>query len=204
MRHFLLIFLVAAAAPAQIISVGIEGGVPANPALTEAGNDNPSLNTGKWTAGPSIEFHLFRGLSFDSGFLFRRYSSNTNSIAFSTGSGTLLVYYHSSVANFDFPFLLRYHFGSGSRRPFVEGGFVWTHQTFDTYLAETCVSAVPCQPASFGQPNNSPANRHGGAAGVGEEFKYHRMRISPEIRFTYYPDFGQSPKQLAVLLGISF
>jgi hypothetical protein len=215
MRHFLPLFLTALAAPAQVVSFGIVAGVPLTPALSGHDNFNASIDTGRWTVGPSIDFHLFRGFSFDAGMLFRGYSTKTGFLYES--NGTAIVYStHTSARDFDFPLLLKYRFLSGPRRPFVEGGVVWTYETHDEYgtVVSSCLlpGATGCQPPTNTTTTTtfppSPLTLFGVVAGVGGEFKYRKIRIAPEFRYTNYLDhYGVGSiqrRELTILLGFSF
>jgi hypothetical protein len=211
MRILFPFFLTALAAQAQVVSFGIVAGVPVTPALSGFDNFNASIDTGRWTVGPSVELHLYRGFSFDTGMLFRGYSTKTAFLF--EGDGTAIVYStHTTARDFDFPLLLKYRFLSGPRRPFVEGGVVWTHESVDRIYA---VSSSILPGATISQPpttttSDSPApmTLFGVAAGVGAEFKYRKLRIAPEFRFTSYLDhFGIGSvqrRELAILFGVSF
>lgn len=214
MRIFLPFFLTALAAPAQAISFGIVAGVPATPALSGYNNPYASIDTGRWTVGPSVELHLFRGFSFDTGMLFRGYSTKTGFLFESNGSATTYAT-HTNARDFDFPLLLKYRFLSGPRRPFVEGGVVWTHESIDTYntvassiLPGATASQLPTNFTTTTIASPAPMTLFGVVAGVGEAFQYRKLRIVPEFRFTSYLDhFGIGSverRELAILLGVSF
>lgn len=214
MRHSLPLFLTALTAPAQVVSFGIEAGVPLLPALSGYNNDIASIDTGRWMVGPSVDLHLFRCFSFDTGMLFRGYSTKTGFLFESNGSATIYSS-HTNARDFDFPLLLKYRFLSGPRRPFVEGGVVWTHETIDQYntVASSCLpGATACQPAANGITTTTappaPMTLFGVAAGLGSEFKYRKIRMVPEFRFTSYLDhFGIGSvqrRELAILVGVSF
>jgi hypothetical protein len=209
MRHFLPLFLVALAAPAQVVSVGVTGGVPVTPALSGYSYDNPYLDTGRWTVGPTIEFHLVSGLSAEIGMLLRGYRIVESGLAFPLNAAPQLYSFRRDAHDFDFPLLLKYRFLSGSRRPFVDAGYVFTHESFDdlesaSILAGTGISGLSNLPV--GGPPNLSQNLHGGAIGIGEEFKYRKIRIAPELRFSYLrAPVGSAPQRvLSVLVGFSF
>jgi hypothetical protein len=194
MRFYLPFFLAALTAPAQVVSFSVVAGVPVTASLSGYDNFNASLDTGRWTVGPSIEFHLYRSFSFDTGMLFRNYRTEIGGLTISNGSAITYGDYNKA-SDFDFPFLLKYRFLSGPRRPFVEGGVVWTHESRDQY--DTVVSSIlPGATAGLTATNftttttfsPSPMTFFGAAAGVGEEFKYRKLRIAPEVRFTSYLD----------------
>jgi hypothetical protein len=207
MRHFLPFFLIAMAAPAQVVSFGITGGVPLTPARSGYSYDNPYLDTGRWTIGPTIDFHIVSGLSLEVGMLLRGYRI-VGSIDLPASSGTVLYSYRNNSRDFDFPQLLKYRFLSGSRRPFVDAGYVWTHESYDDLGTAACLSDTgSCALPAPGLPGTLKLSRslQGGAAGIGEEFKFRRFRIAPEVRFTYLSYGSGSPqKQLSVLASFFF
>jgi hypothetical protein len=194
-------------APAQVVSFGIVAGVPLTPALSGYNDGYDSINTGRWTVGPRIEFHLFRGFSFGTGMLFRGYSTDIGYLY--EGNGMAVVYStHTSARDFDFPLLLKYRFLPGPTRPFVEGGVVWTHETVDQYsaVASSILPSATATTTTTLPPR--PMTLFGVAAGLGWEFNDRKIRIAPEFRFTSYLDhYGVGSvqrRELAILLGVSF
>lgn len=98
-------------AGAQIISVGVRGGVPLNDAFTAATNAMLPLSTDRFVIGPTIELHLPFGLGAEADALYRSY----------TVGGT--------VTQWEFPILATYHFHKIGPmfRPFVDVGPTFNH-----------------------------------------------------------------------------
>jgi hypothetical protein len=185
MRHsFLLLFVAALSAHAQIASVGIKAGVPVTSAVPYAGLDQ---EPGRWTVGLTAEFHLVSGLSAEVDALFRGYSFVLHDSSSSANS------YRLDAKAWDFPFLLKYRFLGGPVRPFVDGGYSLTHESFD-------------ESTLVGQMKNSRSGS-GPAGGVGVEVKYRKVRIAPEVRYIHpfhSGITGSNGNLLTVLVGLTF
>jgi len=134
---FLLFFAAAIPASAQRVSFGVKAGVPVTEATPD---DNPPytmVDTGRWTVGPTAEFRLFRGFSFEFDALYRAFRQENTVVAVLPPGTTVIsisntAFYAPSQQNakeWDFPLLLKYRFHAGSLRPFVDGGEVFAHQT---------------------------------------------------------------------------
>lgn len=107
-KSFLCVCLLAAALPAgaQIISVGVRGGVPLTDAYSTVSNPSLPLSTGRWVVGPTIELHLPFGFGAQADALYRSYKVG------------------GTVTQWEFPILATYHFHSIAPmiRPFIDGG----------------------------------------------------------------------------------
>jgi hypothetical protein len=211
MRHFLPLFLIALAAPAQVISVGITGGVPLLPARSGYSSSyaNPYLDTGRWTVGPTIDFHIVSGLSFEAGMLLRGYRIVGSYVISPVNSLPQLSTYREDARDFDFPLMLKYRFLSGPRRPFVKAGYVLTHESYDDFLSSAYILSGTGDVTLPGPPAGGTLHLsqvlQGGAAGIGEEFRFHKLRIAPEVRFTYLSYGSGSPqKELSALVSFLF
>jgi hypothetical protein len=128
-----------------------------------------------------------------------------------SNSNAQLNTYRTDATDFDFPLMLRYRFLSGPRRPFVKAGYVVTHESYDDFASSAAIlsgtgsatETLPGQPAS-GTLHLSQVLQ-GGAAGIGEEFKYRKIHIAPEVRFTYLSYGSGSPqKEMSVLVSFLF
>ena len=142
---------------------------------------------GRWTVGVTAEFHLISRLSAEADALFRGYSFSMHDTTSSANS------YRLDAKAWDFPFLLKYRFLGGRVRPFVDAGYSLTHESFD-------------ESASLGTMKSSH-NGSGPAGGIGVEFKYRRIRIAPEARYThlYHSGLtGSNANLLTMMVGITF
>jgi outer membrane protein with beta-barrel domain len=185
MRHSLLFFFGATlVAHAQIASFGVKAGVPVTSAVPYAGLDQ---EPGRWEVGLTAEFHLISGLSAEVDALFRGYAFVLHDGAPAANS------YRLDAKAWDFPFLLKYRFLGGPVRPFVDVGYSLTHESFD-------------ESTLVGQTKNS-RNGSGPAGGVGVEFKFRKVRIAPEARYTHpfhSGITGSNGNLLTVLVGLTF
>ena len=200
-------FLLASTAQAQFVSLGLKGGIPATPALPAFNGINPYLDTGRWTVGPTIEFHLVSGLSLEADALFRGYTTiatydfpiDLNSFAPNVQK--------DSVKAWDFPLLLKYRFPiTHTVRPFVTAGAQLTHFTTDQYasascLGSTCVPITPNSPLRSGGSFTYAGNAGGPAGGVGLEFRYGRIKFDPEVRYAH---IESNINLVTALLGVTF
>ncbi len=213
MRYLLSIscFLVACTAQAQFVSLGIKGGIPVTPALPDLSSTNPYLDTGRWTVGPTVELHLVSGLSFEADALFRGYTVVNTYFLAPPDSSSSQTTVKSSVKAWDFPLLLKYRLPVGAVRPFVDGGYSFTHESTDAFVSFECIpSPVPCVPPGtsvttiYGTYNSefqSSRNLNGPVAGVGVEFRHGRIKIAPEVRYTH---LNPQTNLATVLVGVTF
>jgi hypothetical protein len=209
MRHLFSIscFLAASTAQAQFVSLGIKGGVPVTPALPNLSYSQLYLDTGRWTVGPTIELHLVSGLSFEADALFRGYTVISNFVSYSPSNAPLLDSSKASVKAWDIPFLLKYRLPVGAIRPFVDGGYQFTLESTDVFASYICAAAtLPCVPpnpalTSYNGEFKSSLNLNGPAAGVGVEFRYGRVKIAPEVRYSH---LNPNTNLATVLMGVTF
>jgi WD40 repeat protein len=207
MRYLLSIscFLAACTVQAQFVSLGMKGGIPVTPALPNLSYSDLYQDTGRWTVGPTIELHLVSSLSFEADALFRGYTVVTNFVSFSPSNTPLLDSSKASVKAWDFPLLLKYRITSRAIRPFVDGGYLFTHESTDVFTSSICAAAtlpcVPPNPPDYNGEFKSSLNLNGPAAGAGVEFRYGRIKIAPEVRYSH---LNPNINLATVLVGVTF
>jgi hypothetical protein len=211
MRYLLSIscFLAACTAQAQFVSLGVKGGVPVTPAIPGLSSTNPYLDTGRWTVGPTLELHLVSGLSFETDALFRGYTVVNTYVLAPTDSSWSQSTVKSSVKAWDFPLLLKYRLPVGAVRPFLDGGYSFTHESTDAFgsFASILSTSLPSGTAlttvngTFNGEFQSSRNLRGPAAGVGVEFRHGRIKIAPEVRYTH---LNPNTNLATVLVGVTF
>jgi len=219
MRRFVLYLFNAALASAQIVSVGVKGGVPATQALAGSYSSPTNiLDTGRWTIGPTIEFRLLFGFSLEADALYRGYreqsSFTSNEVIIPPGTNlnpVIPAFFVSSQSNtkvWDFPLLLKYRVGSHRFRPFVDAGYTFSHRTSDFTSFSRCLSSqAVCQASApvFGNGTfrgSFSENSGGPTGGVGVEYRYGRVKIAPEVRYTH---LGNPTSNLVtVMVGVTF
>jgi hypothetical protein len=215
MRTFLLFFFIAAMAAAQIvapfISVGAKVGVPVTQAISDYYG---TLDTGRWTVGPTIEFRLPFGFSIEADALYRGYREQFSFASgefIPAGASTIPAIYVSSQSSskiWDFPLLLKYRIGEHRFQPFEVAGYTFSHSTTNVTTFQSCVSsAAVCQaatPAPFeGTTHYSFTGGPGGpTVGLGVEHKYGRMKFAPEVRYTHLSN--PTANVLTVMVGVTF
>ena len=195
---FALIVL-ASAMPAQILSFGVKGGIPVTRALPyhSSGQD---IHTGRWTVGPTAEFHLPARLSIEIDGLYRSYHLNETMLG-NQGDSNVLLTFKQEVRAWDFPLLLKYRFTQGQVRPFVNAGFQLTHESSD--FTATCEGGSGACTALLFRPSIADSlNRTGPVAGAGLGIPFHKVELSPEVRYTRLNKPGTN--QVTVLFGVTF
>ena len=215
------IFLaVALTASAQRFTFGVKAGAPVTSAHPNEDSAPYSMvDTGRWTVGPTAEVRLFGNLSFEGDALFRgyRYEQSSGFNAIPSGAGLtninsvvpIFSSFRQDAKEWDIPLLLKYRLHAGPLRPFVDAGFEFAHVSSDFTSSTTCLGTADACNASgltaFFYPSasyHSSVNRRGPAAGVGLEFKYGRLRIAPEVRYTRLD--RPNANEVTVMAGFTF
>ena len=210
MRDFIVSFLVAAtAANAQFVSFGFKGGVPLmDPIRKERYTPSWTMDTGRWTIGPTVEFRLYRRLSLEVDALFRGYRLG-GSYPASPGPGLSPVLYTTrwETKAWDFPLLLKYRFLNRRWQPFVVAGISVSHESTDGTSRSECLGPTSCSLPDLPDPimsstHSDSINRRGIVAGGGVEFKHGRATFAPEFRYTRLQNL--STNQATILFGVRF
>jgi len=160
----ILILLLAPAAFAQPISIGIRGGVPFTGAFSDQTFPSGSevfrqySNSNEYVVGPMVEFHLPFGFAVEADALYHplELTQQFNSGASATSAST-------TFNSWDFPILVKYHIlPLPLIKPYVEAG--------------------PSFRATAGALSNY-FSKAGFAIGAGVEVKVGRLRLEPELRY---------------------
>ncbi len=209
MRYTISLFFAAALmAPAQVVSFGIKAGVP----MTQASPHRfagEAIDTGRWTVGPTIEVRLVHNFSLEADALYHSYSSQNRSSFTDPDYGLMFSSIRSDTKAWDLPLLLKYRFLSGSWRPFVDGGYAVSYESNDVTAILTCyTSGTLCNASSTYQGLGTPSTfgysgfRRGPSAGAGVEFRFGKVKIAPEIRYTRIDN--PNTNQATAMVGFSF
>ncbi len=196
--------LLPCAGVAQTVSLGVVAGVPVTQAFETANFDsgpsdlfrtqiNYTSRAKRYTIGPAVEVSLpFRlALEFDA--LYKRLDYNFSSKMRAASFGTFYQEQHNVVSRWDLPLLLKYRLpGFGSGRPYVSAGLNTNYIVNTTQLSRsffTPSSGVPVAQVPAVKSRNPPAElRYRSAEGLviggGLEFRVHRIRAAPELRYT--------------------
>lgn len=197
MRCFLLALLGAALAHSQVVTFGVKGGAPLGKPTADYGY--LKVEPGYWTVGPTAEVHLPAGVSLEVSALFSRYTVKYPIVAVPSPPPSSPIYSSTGdVRAWDFPLALKYRFGGGPFRPFVLGGVNYRRENAD--IQPECHTAGA--PGCLGTAYSTSQDRLGPVAGTGIEFRYRRVRIAPEFRYTHLNRPGAH--QYGLLLGFTF
>jgi hypothetical protein len=211
MRPFLLYLFTAGLASAQIVSVGLKAGVPVTEAVSGSFPSPTSiLDTGRWTVGPTVELRLWYGFSVEADALYRGYRKQFSFASIEyipPGANTVPAVFVSSRSNtkvWDFPVLLKYRIGSRRFRPFVNGGYTFSHRTSDVTNITSCLSSAPvCTPFIYTLgPHSFSENSGGPTGGGGVEYRYGRVKFAPEVRYTHLSN--PTTNLVTVMVGVTF
>ncbi len=197
------LLLAAGPARAQAFSVGLSAGVPLNSFISADGDR--SAGTGRFTVGPAIRIRLPRRFAIDAELLYQR-------LEFGFASDPSL----ATVHRLEFPLMLQYGLPRLPARPFLHAGMSFNHVV-------AVSGASVCSQGPFGEEvyciGDSRAaelrhrHTHGPLLGIGFEYRWRRVALSPELRVTRWIDrnFGTRDSPLRssltavdLLCGIRF
>lgn len=207
----LIVFLTTGAS-SQPLSFGLKAGVPLTSLLKADPTSAASATTNPYIAGAFIEFRLPRNLSLEFDALYRHlHYSDSLSIPLLGGE-----FEHVSAGAWEFPLLLKYRLGENAAHPFVSAGSAFDVLALKNSFAE--FSVVPPSVGTTTGTNSSPLSLKnsvvaGFTGGAGVEIPAGRLRISPEVRYTYWlsPHFytlgtflDGRRRQVEFLVGLRF
>lgn len=202
----------------QSVSFGVKAGIPLTDAVEGSYGNNSAAK--RYTVGPMVEIGLPFSFAFEVDALYRRtgYDSSFSNFAVST-------FTHVRANSWEFPLLAKYYFSPRILpiRLYVSGGYVIRHISdvavcsngFETNVGTgvtTYSSGCANNPQYYLE--NDPT--HGVAAGVGARLRVGPIKISPEVRYTYwggrpFDQYGSqgyyvqsTQNQVDLLVGIAF
>jgi opacity protein-like surface antigen len=218
----LLVFLIgASAALAQPLSIGVKGGIPLSDFLDASksvisGSSFTQTTayqqiTKRYIAGPTVELRLPAGFSIELDALYRHlnYSGQNTTSGITTTSRSTT----ASANAWEFPLLLKYRFGLGMVRPYVDAGFAW-----DTLSGLKQAVTITTAGILSSSGSSTPAELHkkgtsGFVMGAGLDVKALVIHVSPEVRYTHWGSahfedplglLRSNQNQAEFLLGITF
>ena len=208
------LFVLAAGAPAyaQFISLGVKGGIQLDNAFATRYDccSTASAYDRRYIIGPTAEIRLPLHFSFEVDALYRRNGFEVNTHDPITRESNA---FGMRVNDWQIPFLVKWQPGSHAVRPFADGGIVYRHLSGGGSGTETIAAGESLQSfTTTGTTGSASANASGEAVGAGLTFKAAFIRLSPEIRYTYWDQralnnagFAASNKnQVDFLLGSTF
>jgi hypothetical protein len=220
-----LLIMAPSLGPAQLISIGVTGGIPISPHSQDYGQEclitrsTPNSNTQTtcgpnrffvkpYGVGPTLALHLRWRISVETGILYERFHQDVSHglVVPRGGGGTNFGQYFSASANgWLFPLQLRHVFGEGKLSPFVNLGATLRHLgPFDGAGTQVDINLQP-QPASFHIESGRDLDV-AETVGAGVRWRVGVFNISPEIRFLHWTSTYYQPvqNQLMLMLGVTF
>ena len=191
----LTVFLLSIPACAQLVSVGVTGGLT----LT---NLAPANNESKrFLVGPSLEFRLPANFAIEIDALYQR--TGNSAVFLYNGPDNALqtnaIRYRNNV--WTFPVLAKYYFGGTQKklRPFVSSGWAIRH------VSSEVTSRTSASPTTYRNNYGRPVDV-GAVAAAGVRLQYRRLAVLPEFRYTRWGsgDNLQRRNDVAFLLGLRF
>jgi hypothetical protein len=186
---------------AQLLTFGVQGGWPAQTPLG-------LTNKMPFVVGPSVEIHVFSGLSLETGVLYHRLGRGFDSSAFAyPANGVTLNSETWRGSALEIPFLAKYRFLTDRARwrPFLLAGPTVRRTSITTESGSSLFGNNPAGPdfrtTKTTQWNVDPE------IGAGIDFRMGRLHIEPEARYSYWGAGKTSivrKNQVAFLLGARF
>ena len=101
----------------------------------------------------------------------------------------------------DFPALLKYRLSEATIRPYINAGYQYTHES-TTFRAKCLNESGACAATLIRPEFEESLDRAGPVAGGGLEFRYWKLRLAPEVRYTRLNKPGIN--QVTLLFGVTF
>jgi hypothetical protein len=204
-RLILTFAMLPLTASAQLVTFGVQGGMPAQTPLG-------ATNLTPFTVGPTAEVRIFGGLSLETGVLYDRigrrvdnftffYPQNAVTLGNATARGSAL----------EIPLLAKFRF-RGTRsgwRPFVTAGPTVRHTSVrdDTLSSIISGSSLGTIATGSGFSTRSAQWNVDPVLGAGADFRTGRFHLEPEARYSYWGAGKYGPlrkNQVDFLLGFRF
>jgi hypothetical protein len=193
------------AAPAQLLTFGVQGGVPVQTPLGRT-DEMP------FTIGPTVNVHITGGLSLQTGLLYDRIGRRSDTATFLLPDAVTFGISTSHGSALEVPLLAKYRLRSGRSawRPFLSAGPTLRHTSLDANSSFDTLSGIPIGSTqhsittfqnSVRQWNVDPA------AGAGVDVRAGRFHLEPEVRYSYWAAGTAGPirkNQVNLLMGFRF
>lgn len=211
--NLLPVLLLASASPlasAQSVAVGLKAGI--RPSSDLAASSGLTSESKRYAVGPMVTVALPRGFAIEAGALYRRFAYSVRSFPI-LSSG---IYSRWTADSWEFPIIVRRHILPGLYAGLGYAPRVMHGEVSDNGIYFADLSKLV--PVYFASTNPERINTtHGLVIAAGIEKRLMRLRIAPEIRYTYWnrpafdvargdygPWFQSSQNQVDFLLGITF
>lgn len=203
-----MILLTCCAGAAQSVTIGVAGGGRATDDVTYAAVPESR----RYVAGPTLEVGLPLNFAVEFDALYHRQG-------YLLGYGNFADSFTDSERgnSWEFPLLLKYKLPTRLVKPFVEAGLA--ARSISGTISETgaSINIMTGQETPYGGTRKASFNSSlGVVAGGGVQFGIGRLRLSPEVRYTYWtsqplsgyfgdgPSYGSTQQQFDVLVGIGW
>jgi hypothetical protein len=192
-------------ASAQLLTFGVQGGVPAQTPLGQT-------DKMPFTLGPTINVHIFRGLSLESGVLYDRIGRRNDNLAFFFPENSVtLGLIDSRASAIEVPLLGKYRFRSLRRgwRPFVTAGPTIRRTSIRSEQLTSVLSGSPLGSNASGSGFETRTSQWNvdPAAGAGMDIRAGRFHLEPEVGYSYWGAGKNSlirKNQVNFLMGFRF
>lgn len=202
--RILMLTMLPVAAPAQFLTFGVQGGVPAQQPIARTDNM-------PFAIGPTVGVRISSALSFESGILYHRIGrgSETGVFLFPENSVTLSSEGWRGHA-LEVPFLAKYRFRSerSGLRPFVSAGPTLRRTTIETTQATSILGGTSLSHIGPNPLNGTTTKWNlDPTFGVGADLRTGRFHTEPMVRYSYWgagKNWLLRKNQVDFLLGFRF
>jgi Outer membrane protein beta-barrel domain len=168
-------------ASAQLLTFGVQGGVP---------RQTPLGRTDKmpFVVGPSVDIHIIRGLSLETGFLYQRLGGGYYNFVFGPANAITFGSATSRGSALELPFFAKYRFLNEQRRwrPFLLVGPSVRRTSIKTENIQYTTASGSSGGASNAVNTKSTHWNVDPTVGVGIDARVGRAHIEPEVRYSYW------------------
>jgi hypothetical protein len=201
----LSLLLLATVSQGQQLSVGVEGGVPAETPLTRSTEKLP------FAIGPTLHLRFNSSFSLQSGFLFHRLGTRVDPILFSRGDNG----YESGAQSWrakaiEIPLLLKYTMLDDDRtwRPFISAGAAIRRTSIDYSSFSSVLGSSPNPQASVTPIEDHRVKWNADPVfSAGVSFRSGRLLLEPQVRYSYWGagyDTEVRKNQVHFMFGLRF
>jgi hypothetical protein len=203
--------LCSCACLAQPVTIGVKGGIRATDDISSNGLFATASESKRYVVGPMLELGLPFGLAVEVDALYRREGYRTT---FGNFAGTS--FSRETANSWEFPLLLKYKLPLPVAKPYVVAGYA--PQVINGQINSNGFSIDVGTGVQTFFTSHTGTNwdvSHGLVVGGGIQFGIGALRLSPEVRYTYWNNasinvffsdfmFHSAQNQVDVLVGIGW
>jgi hypothetical protein len=204
-------FLTTCACLAQPVTLGVKGGIRATDDITSNGSSATTSESKRYVVGPMFELGLPFGLAVEVDTLYRRegYRSTVNYLGGNS-------FARETANSWEFPLLLKYKLPLPVAKPYLVAGYA--PRVVNGHIDANGLTidfGTGVQTVFTSHTGTNWDVSHGLVVGGGIQLGIGALRLSPEVRYTYWsnpaikefgPDyaFQSAQNQVDVLVGIGW